>query len=152
MTATVPMQGACLYVPAVHPGLGPVLRGESVPGLRQVVVCLEDAVGAEDVPAALRRLREVARCPTGPRVFVRPRDAAMLCELLGWRSKKSSIISDAETSVVVIPKAGMGAPPGQVCPPPSTVQSCTSAAVRASTDVTPRGAKPSPAAPAHAPQ
>lgn len=85
MTATVPMQGACLYVPAVHPGLGPVLRGESVPGLRQVVVCLEDAVGAEDVPAALRRLKEVARCPGGPRVFVRPRDAAMLVELLAWR-------------------------------------------------------------------
>ncbi|MFO0609343.1 MAG: HpcH/HpaI aldolase/citrate lyase family protein [Polyangiales bacterium] len=86
MKTTVPLQGACLYVPAVHRGLDRVLRGEAVPGLRQAVVCLEDAVAEAEVPAALARLRGVARCPSGrgPRVFVRPRDPAMLLELLAW--------------------------------------------------------------------
>jgi citrate lyase beta subunit len=73
--------GATLYLPATRPDLGRLLLSGRIDDLRSAVVCLEDAVGAGDVPVALDRLaaflRELGRA-VAPAIFVRPRDAAML--------------------------------------------------------------------------
>jgi citrate lyase beta subunit len=85
-----PLQGACLYLPATHPALRRVLSGASVPGLRVAVVCLEDALDEGEVVGALRAVRaECAEHERGPRVYVRPRNLAMLCELLSWSESAS---------------------------------------------------------------
>lgn len=76
--------GASLYVPATRPDLAAVAGGRKFPGLRSVVVCTEDAVHPRDLPAALDNLAAVlARHePGAPRVFVRPRDPAVLRRVL----------------------------------------------------------------------
>ena len=80
------IQGACLYLPAVHPRLEDVLAGRSVPGLRVAVICLEDALAAGDIGSAMDVLRRLPkeRAAQGPRVYVRPRNAEMLAELQAW--------------------------------------------------------------------
>ena len=47
--------GASLYVPATHPDLVMVGRGQKFP-LRSLIYCTEDAVGLRDLPYALRNL------------------------------------------------------------------------------------------------
>jgi citrate lyase beta subunit len=47
--------GATLYMPATRMDLAEVLEGK-IPGLRSLVVCLEDAVSEHDVPFALQNL------------------------------------------------------------------------------------------------
>lgn len=76
--------GASLYVPATRPDLAAVAGGRKYPGLRSVVVCTEDAVHPRDLPAALDNLAAMlARHEPGtPRVFVRPRDPAVLRRVL----------------------------------------------------------------------
>ena len=83
MTATGAFQGACLYMPALHPSLPRVLSDEAIPGLRLVVACLEDALASAGVPEGLAGLRRAKR-GTGPRLFVRPRHVEMLRELVSW--------------------------------------------------------------------
>ena len=93
MTAISPYAlGATLYMPATRPDVLDVIRGAKQPGLRSVVICLEDAVGQADVIAALGRLRNVLRmmgaCEcrffSKPLVFVRPRDPEMAAMLNDW--------------------------------------------------------------------
>jgi citrate lyase beta subunit len=86
MMGSPEIQGACLYLPAVHPRLEDVLAGRSVPGLRVAVICLEDALAAGDIGSAMDVLRRLPkeRTAQGPRVYVRPRNAEMLAELQAW--------------------------------------------------------------------
>lgn len=76
--------GASLYVPATRPDLAAVAGGRKYPALRSVIVCTEDAVHPRDLPAALDNLAALlARGEAGgPRVFVRPRDPAVLRRVL----------------------------------------------------------------------
>lgn len=84
--------GATLYVPATRPDLAAIACGARWPMLRSVVFCLEDAVHARDVGAALAGLRGLAAGlratraahPHGPLLFVRPRAPAMLAEIVGF--------------------------------------------------------------------
>lgn len=84
--------GATLYMPATRSDILDVIRGVRQPGLRSLVICLEDAVADADVGAALQQLRNVllaigslqARDGAGPLVFVRPRDAHMAAMLNDW--------------------------------------------------------------------
>lgn len=84
--------GATLYMPATRVDILEVIQGEKLPGLRSLVICLEDAVAATDVEQALRSLRTVltaigrlgARPAHAPLVFVRPRDAEMAAVLNDW--------------------------------------------------------------------
>lgn len=86
MTERIEIQGACLYLPALHRRLGDVLDGRGVPGLRVAVICLEDALAGSDVATAMATLRRlpVSRPEYGPRVYVRPRNASMLAEIQSW--------------------------------------------------------------------
>jgi citrate lyase beta subunit len=79
--------GATLYVPAIRRDLFDVVTGQRHPGLRSLVICLEDSIRPEDVPHALTNL--AALLPRleehgGPRpyVFVRARDENMLAHIL----------------------------------------------------------------------
>lgn len=84
--------GATLYMPATRSDILDVIRGSKLPGLRSVVVCLEDAVAATDVDIALQQLRGVLKAieagglrkSTGPLIFVRPRDSQMAAMLNDW--------------------------------------------------------------------
>lgn len=84
--------GATLYMPATRADILEVARGQKLPGLRSLVICLEDAVAATDVEDALRSLRDVLTAigreegdaANRPLVFVRPRDAAMAAVLNDW--------------------------------------------------------------------
>lgn len=79
--------GATLYVPAVRPDLFDIACGRRHPQLRSVVLCLEDSIRPEQVPLALNNLSALlARLGTeavsGPALFVRPRDEALLARIL----------------------------------------------------------------------
>lgn len=83
--------GATLYMPATRADILEVIAGDKLPGLRSLVICLEDAVAAIDVDSALRSLRAVlrgmlleGRRADGPLVFVRPRDSEMAAALNDW--------------------------------------------------------------------
>ena len=87
--------GATLYVPVIHPAIAEIVAGRRIPGLRSVVLCLEDALHVADIErglAALARLlagltaRDGARRErvnalpdgvAGPLLFVRPRNLDM---------------------------------------------------------------------------
>ena len=78
--------GATLYLPATRPDLAAILSGARFPQLRSAVVCLEDSIRPEEVPGALtnvtRLLEEATEAAGRPRLFIRPRDPAMLSRLL----------------------------------------------------------------------
>jgi len=84
--------GATLYMPATRLDLLDVLLGKKIPGLRSLVVCLEDAVKESDVAIALANLKSLLKGvsamggrPQGcPLVFIRPRDAKMAAQLNDW--------------------------------------------------------------------
>lgn len=83
--------GATLYMPATRADILEVIAGHKLPGLRSLVICLEDAVAAIDVDSALNSLRAVlrgmlleGRRADGPLVFVRPRDSEMAAALNDW--------------------------------------------------------------------
>ncbi|MFE9959219.1 HpcH/HpaI aldolase/citrate lyase family protein [Micromonospora sp. NPDC005299] len=72
--------GATLYCPATRPQLAADLARRAAQGLISVVVCLEDAIADEDVPAAevnvVAQLRAYAATGAdGPLIFVRVRGA-----------------------------------------------------------------------------
>ena len=77
--------GATLYVPAINPVLGAVVRG-SIAELRSAVICLEDSIRDDQVDDALTRvemlLATLAASPPTLSVYVRPRDLGMFCRLM----------------------------------------------------------------------
>jgi len=80
--------GATLYVPALHPNVVEIARG-ACPDLRSMVICLEDAIHDNDVETAKTRFVEVLRLleaeRASVRLYVRPRDIAMLAWMLRLR-------------------------------------------------------------------
>lgn len=77
--------GATLYMPATRCDLDASLFGRRIPGLRSAVICLEDAVRSEELPAAFGNVATLLRLAPPddrPLVFVRPRDPSMLGHLL----------------------------------------------------------------------
>jgi len=79
--------GATLYMPATRYDIeGAILDGK-IPGLRSLVICLEDAVSETDIPRALENLRQLlqrlsqeklrAGNQDWPLVFIRPRHTEM---------------------------------------------------------------------------
>lgn len=78
--------GATLYLPATRRDLGRIVSGTRYPELRSAVLCLEDSVRPDDLPAAMANLAALlpAIDPSGngPRLFARPRDPAMLARIL----------------------------------------------------------------------
>jgi citrate lyase beta subunit len=84
--------GATLYMPATRTDLLAVVRGEKIPSLRSLVICLEDAVSETDINFALDNLQRLLlelssgqpRYKDAPLVFVRPRNLAMATQLVEW--------------------------------------------------------------------
>ena len=78
--------GATLYLPGTHGQLSRIALGERYPQLRSAVICLEDSIGGKDVPRAIANLAGLLEAlPAGerrPRLFIRPRDPAMLQAVL----------------------------------------------------------------------
>ncbi|PPQ34829.1 Citrate lyase beta subunit [Rhodoblastus acidophilus] len=77
--------GATLYMPVIRPDIFEIATGYKLPGLRSLVLCLEDAlaehhvaIGLANLAGLLERL-SLARRATGdrPLLFVRPRSIAM---------------------------------------------------------------------------
>lgn len=98
------LQGACMYIPALHSSLDSVVHRRSIPGLRLVVVCLEDAIADGDTEQAMSRLRllfKTRRSHQLPRTYVRPRSLAMLNEILQWDEQ-------ANWDGFVLPKLTLG--------------------------------------------
>lgn len=83
--------GATLYMPVLHPRVADILHQRIPPPAGSIVLCLEDALAAQDVEDGLRRLDQLIKeLPSGSpgqlpvRTFLRPRDQHMaqaLCEL-----------------------------------------------------------------------
>ena len=82
--------GATLYMPCTRTDLAARLFGPArIPGLRSVVLCLEDSILERDLPVALMNLGLLLRLaagrehgPSEPMIFVRPRDPATLARIL----------------------------------------------------------------------
>lgn len=83
--------GATLYMPATHGSILNIVRGDKYPGLKSVVLCLEDAVLLSHVEDGLSNLRRIMLAlqadpnPEGhPLIFVRPRSVDMAHEIASW--------------------------------------------------------------------
>ena len=77
--------GACLYIPATHPQLHAIARGEKLQHVRSVIYCTEDSVAPHDLPRALAQLAAIlgeipADCPRNR--FIRLRDPATMRHIL----------------------------------------------------------------------
>ena len=72
--------GATLYMPVLHPRVADILHGRLPPPAASIVLCLEDALAAQDVDDGLRCLDQLMsdlpqRLPV--RTFLRPRNREM---------------------------------------------------------------------------
>lgn len=93
--------GATLYVPALNHMVARVRSGE-VPHLGSMVICLEDAIRDDQVPAAMEALKAhlatAADHPSGPTVYIRPRSP--------WMAERIMAMTGVErVRGFVIPKA-----------------------------------------------
>lgn len=59
MPLTAHQLGACLYIPATHPQLHAIARGEKLAHVRSVIYCTEDSVATQDLPQALTQLAQL---------------------------------------------------------------------------------------------
>ena len=79
--------GATLYMPATREDIADAVLHGKIPGLRSLVICLEDAVSEADIPIALKNLEHLLHELSNsmrsrgkndwPLVFIRPRHAEM---------------------------------------------------------------------------
>ena len=77
--------GACLYVPATHPHLAAIARGDKLAHVRSLIYCTEDSVAQSDVPHALEQLQALlavipADCPRNR--FIRLRNPQVMRHIL----------------------------------------------------------------------
>jgi citrate lyase beta subunit len=100
--------GATLYLPGTHEQLERIALGRRYPQLRSAVICLEDSIGAREVPQAIGNLAGLLETlPAGeprPKLFIRPRDPAMLQALLALKGIE-------RVDGFVIPKVTVGSLP-----------------------------------------
>ncbi|MEM6486865.1 MAG: HpcH/HpaI aldolase/citrate lyase family protein [Pseudomonadota bacterium] len=82
--------GATLYMPVLHPDCAAMAVGAKLPGLRSMVLCLEDALHPDDTAAGIAALCRLLaglapsdrrRGEGGPLLFVRPRTLSMARDL-----------------------------------------------------------------------
>ncbi|MDC9597456.1 HpcH/HpaI aldolase/citrate lyase family protein [Xenorhabdus anantnagensis] len=81
--------GATLYMPATRRNIAEIVLQNKIPDLRSLVICLEDAVSEQEIPAAIENLREIMQALTEvdnfssnveshrPLIFIRPRNEIM---------------------------------------------------------------------------
>lgn len=79
--------GATLYMPATREDIADAILSSKIPGLRSLVICLEDAVSEADIPVALANLEQLLHKlneymvthgkQDWPLVFIRPRHPEM---------------------------------------------------------------------------
>ena len=76
--------GGTLFIPATHPGLAAVMRGEKYPQLRSAVIDFEDGINAKAPAAALTSLIDLLPTLAAPSLlrFIRPASPALLKEML----------------------------------------------------------------------
>lgn len=84
---THPLQlGASLYMPATRSDLIDIIYGGKIPHLRSLVLCLEDAIGDDELGDAMANvatvLAKLTHTPKRCYVFVRPRHHKNLSQLL----------------------------------------------------------------------
>ena len=77
--------GACLYVPAIHPQLFAIARGDKLAHVRSIIYCTEDSVTESDLPRALAQLADLlgeipAHCPRNR--FIRLRNPRVMRHIL----------------------------------------------------------------------
>lgn len=77
--------GAALYVPAVHPDLAGIARGQKLGHVRSLIFCTEDSIREDELGAGLeylgRALPGLTPCATQMR-FVRPRNPEVMRRIL----------------------------------------------------------------------
>lgn len=86
--------GATLYMPATRGDIAKSILNNDIAGLRSIVICLEDAVSEQDIPAAIENLKQIltqlsAAKAEGlgadwPLVFIRPRHVNMGRNLINY--------------------------------------------------------------------
>ncbi|TDC44893.1 ATP/GTP-binding protein [Actinomadura sp. KC345] len=106
--------GATLYSPATRPALAADVEGAARRGVMSMVLCLEDAIGDDEVAAAesnlvaqLRTLHAGGRGAEAPLLFVRVRDPGQIGDLIGRLGAAAPLVTG-----FVLPKftaAGGGA-------------------------------------------
>ncbi|OTA16842.1 ATP synthase [Xenorhabdus vietnamensis] len=81
--------GATLYMPATRQNIAEIVLQNKIPDLRSLVICLEDAVSEQEIPAAIENLREIMQTLAEaesfssnierhhPLIFIRPRNEMM---------------------------------------------------------------------------
>ncbi|WP_127957352.1 HpcH/HpaI aldolase/citrate lyase family protein [Serratia microhaemolytica] len=79
--------GATLYMPATRIDIADTVMHRKIPGLRSLVICLEDAISEADVPVAVKNLEQLLHELSDhlrkwgnndwPLVFIRPRNTEM---------------------------------------------------------------------------
>jgi len=106
--------GATLYMLATREDIADAVMHRKIPGLRSLVICLEDAVSDADTPAALANLKHLLQelneaKPTStkndwPLVFIRPRNT----EMGKWLTEHFDL---AAVDGFVLPKFTLGSLP-----------------------------------------
>lgn len=104
--------GATLYMPVIHPDIISIILNDKIPGLRSIVLCLEDALAEQDVEAGLINLQAVLKSlaaaerdrTTGPLVFIRPRNYSMAADI-------SSLPEIDQADGLIVPKASVSEMP-----------------------------------------
>ena len=86
-STTAAQLGATLYMPALKEDACDLISGKRHPGLKSLVLCLEDAVRDDEVEQAVRQLGITLRTMSMQQrssvlTFVRPRDPDMLVRLM----------------------------------------------------------------------
>lgn len=79
-----PPLGAALYIPAIHPHLTAILRGEKLRHVKEIIICTEDAIAEHELPAALNNLSDALSHTTfnNRYRFLRPRNPEVLTHIL----------------------------------------------------------------------
>lgn len=90
--------GATLYIPATRPTLALDIARRAAQGVISTVVCLEDAVADDDVPAAERnaiaQLRAYAEAgAASPLIFVRVRGAEQIPTIVAGLGEHAAVLS-----------------------------------------------------------
>ncbi|MDM7830734.1 HpcH/HpaI aldolase/citrate lyase family protein [Cellulomonas edaphi] len=89
--------GATLYMPATRPRLAHDLARRASQGVASSVVCLEDSIADDELPAAqanaIAQLRELAQAGGGPLTFVRVRTPDQIPQVVDGLGEHAHVLS-----------------------------------------------------------